>query len=118
MSRSTAPGSAHRHNRPKANRKSCPLNGKIRYRDHREATDELQRLRNNARRADELGGVHTINVRRKYACKACKGWHLTSWETPTSGPSTPPSSAQPVRPNAPGPVDAYASLPRPRDPRT
>ena len=75
---------AQRRRRVKANLASCPMSGKIRYRDHREATSALQRLITQARLADELGGSHTIAVKRQYRCTACEGWHLTSWETPTS----------------------------------
>ncbi len=68
--------------RPRPHRSTCPDTGKIRCRDAREATDALQYLLNQANLADELGGLHTIRVQRKYACKSCRGWHLTSWATP------------------------------------
>lgn len=62
----------------------CPTSGKIRYRDAREATDALHALVNRSHIADQLGGSHTIRVRRKYWCNSCRGWHLTSSETWTS----------------------------------
>lgn len=64
--------------RPRPHRDHCPMSGKVRYRDAREATDALHALINQAARADQLGGEHTIGVRRKYRCNACGGWHLTS----------------------------------------
>ena len=75
---------AQRRRRVKAHLGSCPMSGKIRYRDHREATSALQRLVTQARLAEELGGRLTLAVKRQYRCTACDGWHLTSWETPTS----------------------------------
>ncbi len=60
----------------------CSATGKRRYRDAREATAGLHRLRNAAHRLDEQGSDHTIHVKRKYKCSACSGWHLTSWATP------------------------------------
>jgi hypothetical protein len=57
------------------------MSGKVRYRDAREATDALHALTNRAALADELGGEHTIRVKRKYQCTTCGGWHLTSQET-------------------------------------
>jgi hypothetical protein len=80
MSSRSATRTARR--RAKPHRSTCPETGKIRFRDAREATDALQYLLNQVRLADDLGGVHTIRVQRKYACKACRGWHLTSWATP------------------------------------
>ena len=82
MNRQTAfPAPRHR---PTPHRDHCPMSGKIRYRDAREATDALHVLANRAALADELGGRHTIRVKRKYQCTACRGWHLTSQETWTS----------------------------------
>ena len=67
--------------RPKPHREDCPACGKIRYRDAEEATDALHALQARAALAEQLGGRHSIAVRRKYRCGACKGWHLTSWES-------------------------------------
>ena len=82
MTRQTALPSPRR--RPRPHRDHCPMSGKVRYRDAREATDALHALTNRAALADQLGGVHTIRVKRKYQCSACGGWHLTSQETWTS----------------------------------
>lgn len=48
--------------------KTCQ--GKVRYRDKREATSALQRIGNHS-------GRGTV-PRRAYYCAGCKGWHLTS----------------------------------------
>jgi hypothetical protein len=87
-----------------AHRDHCPMSGKIRYRDAREATDALHTLTNQAALADELGGAHTIRVRRKYRCNACRGWHLTSQVTWTSNLDAQPNAlSTPVAPGVPVP---------------
>jgi hypothetical protein len=73
--------------RPKPHREDCPACGKVRYRDAEEATDALHALLTRAALADQLGGRHTIRVRRKYRCSACQGWHLTSWVSWGDGPA-------------------------------
>lgn len=70
--------------RPTPHLGHCPVSGKVRYRDAREATDALHRLMNKAALADALGGQHKIRVKRKYRCNTCRGWHLTSHETWTT----------------------------------
>ena len=87
---------APRRRRRRAHRATCPISGKIRYRDDREADDALHQLLNQAARADELGGRHRIAVRRKYRCSACKGWHLTSWSSWGEGPQGAPAAAAAV----------------------
>lgn len=77
-----------RRRRPRQHWDHCPTSGKIRYRDAREATEALHRLTNRAAVADELGGQHSIRVKRKYRCTACRGWHLTSQE-PRTGRGAP-----------------------------
>jgi hypothetical protein len=79
MNRRTASPVARRS--PAPHRDHCPMSGKVRYRDAREATDALHALTNQASLADQLGGQHTIRVQRKYQCNACRGWHLTSQAT-------------------------------------
>lgn len=80
----------------------CPMSGKARYRDAREATDALRLLVNKAALADERGGKHSIRVKRKYPCTACRGWHLTSQEAWTgqadrqTDPLTTAASAEPA----------------------
>ncbi len=69
----------------------CAVADKRRYRDARQATHALQALQNRAREADERGITNTIHQKRKYRCEACKGWHLTSWET-AAGPVALPSA--------------------------
>jgi hypothetical protein len=83
--------------------KSCPMSGKTRYRDAREATEALHVLLNRAALADELGGQHGIRVRRKYQCNACRGWHLTSQESRTS----------PIEMHTAAMVDTAAAVPTP-----
>lgn len=106
MNRQTAIPAPRR--RPTPHREHCPMSGKVRYRDAREATDALHTLTNRATLADQLGGQHTIRVRRKYQCTACRGWHLTSQETWTSN-----VDAQPESPSAPA---AAVPVPRRSDP--
>lgn len=50
--------------------RSCQ--GKVRYRDKKEATQALKRISGNSTRAKA--------PRRSYYCSMCKGWHLTSRE--------------------------------------
>lgn len=107
MSRKAAHPSPRR--RPTPHRDHCPMSGKIRYRDAREATDALHALTNQAALADQLGGQHSIRVRRKYRCNACRGWHLTSQEAWTS--NIDPQSHAPSAPGAPG-----VPVPRRSDP--
>lgn len=47
----------------------CGRNGKVRYRNHEDATRALSTLRRT--------GSQTI-PRRAYRCPECAGWHLTS----------------------------------------
>lgn len=89
MSRRTDRIPAPRRRRARANRDTCPTTRKIRYREDREADDALHSLMNQARLADEYGGRHTIEVRRKYWCHSCHGWHLTSWASWGTGPDAP-----------------------------
>ena len=65
----------------------CPT-GKVRFRDHKEAVRALHRTQVNAKWALEDGLETNRRERRPYLCPICKGHHLTSWETPTSGPAS------------------------------
>lgn len=67
--------------RPKPNRSTCAVTGKVRFRDAREADDKLHGMQHAASEADAAGVRHTYRAKRKYACLACNGWHLTSWES-------------------------------------
>ena len=102
MNRHTAVPAPRRH--PTRHREHCPGSGKVRYRDAREATEALHSLTNQAAVADQLGGQHSIRVKRKYQCHTCRGWHLTSQETWTSNgeaqPDLPPAPAAPAVPAA------------------
>ncbi|MGA4507263.1 hypothetical protein ACQB6R_06065 [Propionibacteriaceae bacterium G1746] len=56
----------------------CEVTGKRRFRDHREAVQALHAARNSRKTAAELGQGSSRQECRSYACKACRGWHLTS----------------------------------------
>lgn len=56
----------------------CAATGKIRYRDHRQATDALSSAKWK-RRLDEYAGIASNrNETRSYKCLECTGWHITS----------------------------------------
>ena len=60
--------------RKRAHVGNCPVSGKVRFRDHREAVAVLH----SAARA-RLSGYPTRRAEcRAYECSACRGWHLTS----------------------------------------
>ena len=69
--------------RPRTTRKQgrpvCFRTGKIRYRDAHDAALALRSLARKRSRANLDGGSHNINVKRKYECPTCGGWHLTGW---------------------------------------
>jgi hypothetical protein len=91
MDAAADPGGETMRNKKRRSKSSdyCDAADKRRYRDARQATRALQTLQNMAREADERGAEHTIHQRRKYRCEACKGWHLTSWETASSAVALP-----------------------------
>lgn len=61
--------------RPQGHLGTCPVTKKVRFRDHREVVQALDR----AARAREFAcGEARRAKRRAYACPACRGWHLTS----------------------------------------
>lgn len=70
-----------RHNPPR-----CATTGKLRYRDHRQASDALSSTRWR-RRLDQLDGIESKrNETRSYKCPHCGGWHITSianWVEPS-----------------------------------
>ncbi len=58
-------------------RKEC-ITKKVRFRDHEQAVEALHRAVN-YRHFAEIDGTQTKRLeRRSYACKFCKGYHLTS----------------------------------------
>ena len=64
------PSRRHRKgNKRTANNETC--RGKVRYRDHAEATRVLQNIRTK-------GDARETMPCRAYECDRCKGWHLTS----------------------------------------
>lgn len=58
----------------------CEATNKKRYPDKRAAERAKRTIVNRHPERDELPV-------RTYRCDQCKGWHLTSWETP-NGPQT------------------------------
>ena len=56
--------------RPTHGRHSCPTIGKVRFREHRDATQALRAFH------DYPPAAHV--PRRAYECDLCNGWHLTS----------------------------------------
>jgi spore maturation protein CgeB len=58
----------------------CGATGKVRYKDHRMATEFLHHFKNIAAESIAEKGSTTHHEKRSYKCKACQGWHLTSWE--------------------------------------
>jgi hypothetical protein len=62
----------------------CDVADKVRYKDHRMATDYLHHIKAKAAKEMAEHGFTNHNEKRSYKCNSCKGWHLTSWETPAS----------------------------------
>lgn len=67
---------AGRHGKPPTSR--CQTTGKVRFPDAISATRALHRAAI-ARASAEFGRLTTRRTeRRKYHCRLCNGWHLTS----------------------------------------
>lgn len=63
----------------------CAATGKVRYRDHRQASHALQSAKWKRRHDDLIGLDSRRNEVRAYKCDECKGWHTTSiavWNDP------------------------------------
>lgn len=56
----------------------CAETGKIRYDEHKGATDAVRAARRQRRTAELYGGVCSNRIDRSYACPHCGGWHTTS----------------------------------------
>lgn len=67
-----------RHNQQKRHLGQCPLSGKVRFRDKREALDALHRAVAIRQLTEANGQSCRRQERRVYACVSCSGWHLTS----------------------------------------
>lgn len=67
-----------RHIPPKRHLDKCPVSGKIRFRDKREALDALHYAVATRRLMETEGQVSRRQECRVYACPSCSGWHLTS----------------------------------------
>ena len=62
---------------PKHLKRSCPT-GKVRFKDHHLAVAALHKAKNSRAFAEE-NEIDTSRLEvRDYACKFCKGFHLTS----------------------------------------
>lgn len=66
-------------------RKCAQFPTKARYRSHEEAIDVLHRLQNAGRTQLEVFGTTRREEKRAFACKTCKGWHLTHEDQRTPG---------------------------------
>lgn len=56
----------------------CPVSGKVRFRDKREAVGALHHAVAVRRRAEADGLAYRRREQRAYPCDSCHGWHLTS----------------------------------------
>jgi len=65
------------HRRSHSRRTTCEC-GKIRYPDHTAAVVALHEAANSRRFAAEHGLTSARREIRSYACKQCRGFHLTS----------------------------------------
>jgi hypothetical protein len=62
------------------NLQKCPVSGKVRFRDKREAVRALYASHNARQRAVEYAVESGRRECRTYYCDGCKGWHTTSQE--------------------------------------
>jgi hypothetical protein len=58
----------------------CPMGGKVRFRDKREAVQALHFAAARRHLTEADGQACCRQERRAYSCAVCKGWHLTSQE--------------------------------------
>ncbi len=63
-------------------RTKCPVSGKRRFRDAREAKSAIHNASYGRQKAAEDGVPCHRYERRCYACDECNAWHLTSWADP------------------------------------
>lgn len=69
---------ARRQTSQKRHLGQCPVSGKVRFRDKREALDALHRAVAMRRFSESEGQASRRQECRVYACPSCSGWHLTS----------------------------------------
>jgi hypothetical protein len=65
----------------------CPATGKVRFGEHKDATQALRQARQAAQSAARQVLPSRRREARSYRCPHCRGWHLTSWPTPTPTPT-------------------------------
>ena len=70
----------HANNANRYRRGRCPMTGKIRYRDHKEAVKALHRAKSAANFETGQYGKTDRLERRNYFCQVCSAYHLTSQE--------------------------------------
>lgn len=63
----------------------CPVTGKARLGERRDAKLALERAAHVRARAALDGASTKAEVRRAYRCRYCGGWHLTSQEKRSAG---------------------------------
>lgn len=56
----------------------CPTSGKVRYRDHAQASDGLRSAKEARLRQQSAGVESRRRETRSYKCPDCRGWHNTS----------------------------------------
>lgn len=56
----------------------CTATGKLRYGEHKDATEAVRTARRERRTAELNGGRCVNRVDRSYSCQHCGGWHTTS----------------------------------------
>jgi len=57
---------------------TCSATGKVRYRDHAQASDGLESAKEARIRDERAGKVSRRREPRSYKCPDCGGWHNTS----------------------------------------
>jgi hypothetical protein len=106
--RRSAPRSAGKRSHARRHLSRCPIFGKVRFRDKREALEAVHAAIT-TRRFAEADSLETARQeRRTYRCASCHGWHLTSQE---SRGDTPPAELNTTQGPPTGPIDK-ASGPR------
>ena len=74
---------------------TCSATGKVRYRDHAQASDGMQSAKE-ARSRDERAGITSRRREaRSYKCSECGGWHNTSIVQWIDVPREEPAAAAP-----------------------
>lgn len=64
--------------RPKHTWPRCPVTGKQRLGERKDAKVTLEAARHHRANSELSGQTSGWTVRREYRCEHCRGWHLTS----------------------------------------